>query len=154
MKYTAIAIAIFLSLTTITAWACSERIAGNIDHADLERQEALARELAVESEAIAVVEILDIDYQAPSLHVLTNELIKGDLDEKVELTWNHDDRFGCKASVEFHNIRVKEGMEYLVYVHDGKLRRAAQISRSYQTISFDKEIEIIRSAGGDGPTFP
>jgi len=154
MKYIPFAIAMFLSLTLSTAWACSGRIAGGIDHEELERQETLALELALVSETIAVVEILEIDYQAPSLYVLTNEVIKGDLDEKAALPWHHDVRYGCKPSVSFFNIRVKEGLEYLVYIQDGQLRRAAHINRSFRLIPFEKELEIIRSTEGHGPAFP
>ncbi len=154
MKYTPIVIAILLTLTMTTAWACSGRIEGGIDHVDLERQGALALELAQDSDTIAVVQVLEVDYQVPRISVSTNEVIKGDLAEKAELRWDHDDRYGCKASVAFHNIRVKEGQEYLVYVQNGQLQRAAPLDRDYQIISFEKELEIVRATEENGPSFP
>jgi hypothetical protein len=109
-----VALVILLFLEIDVAWACSGRIEGGIDYADLELQEALVQELAATAETIALVQVVQVDYEVPKLDVRTREVIKGTLDQRVELTWEGYDRYACKPSASFHNIRVTEGKEYFI----------------------------------------
>jgi hypothetical protein len=149
-----VALVILLFLEIDVAWACSGRIEGGIDYADLELQEALVQELAATAETIALVQVVQVDYEVPKLDVRTREVIKGTLDQRVELTWEGYDRYACKPSASFHNIRVTEGKEYLVYLENGRLRRAAELYRSPRNVSFEREINLITATVSEDATFP
>jgi hypothetical protein len=149
-----LALSIVLFSIGNTAWSCSGRTEGGVDHEDLMQQEAMALELASASEAIALVRVEHVAYSEPGVTVELVKAFKGRMERRAELAWKHDDRYGCKASVSFHNIRVREGNQYLVYLQNGLLRRAAPVSRHYSSISLERELEIIAAVENMQSTRP
>lgn len=132
------------ALSLSHTWACSTRAFDGFDHEDIAVQEGLVQDLVASSDVIAIVEVLEVDRERLKTTVQAKEALKGELDQRSELTIPQRlDRFACKGSASFHNAGMRVGREYLIYLEEGTLRRAASRARGQGTISFESEVQII-----------
>jgi hypothetical protein len=132
------------ALSLSHAWACSTRTIDGVDHEDISVQGGLVQDLVASSDVIAIVGVLEVDRERLRTKVLAKEVLKGELDQRSELAMPQRlDRFACKGSASFHNTVMRVGREYVIYLEDGKLRRAVSRVRGQGTISFESEVQII-----------
>ncbi len=144
----------FVCLTFAVAqssFGCSGRLAAGVDHADLDKQRDLARELVMQADTIVLASVQSIEpgADAPNVKLGDVTILKGRLDELVihlDPDPDHMDRFGCAYSVSFRNANMRVGKSYIVYLEDGIILRTGLTTRSANQISLDEEKRIAREA--------
>ncbi len=138
-------ILMFFGLASVVSgpsMACSSRSIDGINHADLEKQRILAREVAIQADTIVVAKVVGRDLHKVKLEEVTT--LKGQLDgQLIEQDPNGMSRFGCAYSVAFHNVNLLEGKRYIVYLENGRILRAGLTGRTVNQLSFDEEKRIV-----------
>lgn len=115
------------------------------DREDRATQRELVATLAREATMIAIAKA-----NAPvgdgSASFAVEQVLKGDATASLALRWDAAIVVGCRSSVMFRNVRIEPGETYLLYVADGVILRAGDVSRARgdNALSYREERHLVR----------
>jgi hypothetical protein len=130
--------------------ACSVKIGGerSADLQDRAAQRALVAELTTQADTIllATANTVEKSLNGETAQFQVKEVLKGTLKEGDVVIYPLPQlgTIGGGVASMFKNTWAREGVTYLIYVHDGQLLRTGELQRVWPEISLREEMRRVR----------